>query len=192
MEREELRPLLRQRFPRGRTYLLPALHFLQHELGYLPEWALQTVSWHLRVPASEVYGAATSYSELRIDALPKHLVRVCTGLSCRVAGGQQLMDYLSQRLGIQPGETTVDGKIGLEETSCGFLCAVAPAVEVDHRWQGRADTGLWSGSWQSWSKVPSYSELRQATVQCREAAASGKVRVTVQVGHCSQAVGAAR
>ena len=51
MEREELRPLLRRKFPPHRTYLLPALHFLQEELGHLPEWALQVVAWHLRTPA---------------------------------------------------------------------------------------------------------------------------------------------
>ena len=66
MEREELRPILRRKFPPHRTYLLPALHFLQEEFGHLPEWALQVVAWHLRTPASVVYGAATSYTELRI------------------------------------------------------------------------------------------------------------------------------
>ena len=74
MEREELRPLLRRKFPPHRTYLLPALHFLQEELGHLPEWALQVVAWHLRTPASVVYGAATSYTELRIQAPAPHLV----------------------------------------------------------------------------------------------------------------------
>ena len=60
-----LRRALRDQFPsRNRDNLLPVLHLLQHEHGYLPEWALQVVGWHLRVPASEVYGSATSYSEL--------------------------------------------------------------------------------------------------------------------------------
>ena len=63
----DLRRILRETFPeRNRDALLPALHLLQHEHGHLPEWALQVVGWHLRVPASEIYGAATSYSELRI------------------------------------------------------------------------------------------------------------------------------
>ena len=51
MQPSELRPMLRQMFPPERAYLLPALHYLQEELGHLPEWALQVVGWHLRVPA---------------------------------------------------------------------------------------------------------------------------------------------
>ena len=68
MEQRELRQLLRPKFPRERTYLLPALHFVQEQLGHLPDWALQAVSWHLRIPASEAYGAATSYSDLHIES----------------------------------------------------------------------------------------------------------------------------
>ncbi|MFQ6027962.1 MAG: NAD(P)H-dependent oxidoreductase subunit E [Dehalococcoidia bacterium] len=138
MESNELRPLLQQKFPPERNSLLPALHFLQHEFGYLPDWALQIVGWHLRIPASEVYGAATSYSELRVASPGRHVVRVCDGLSCWHGGGRELLAGLIDSLGIQPGETSGDGRVTLETTPCGFLCALAPAVEVDGRWQGRA------------------------------------------------------
>ena len=138
MERDELRPLLRQKFPPERNSLLPALHFLQHEFGYLPDWALQLVGWHLRVPASEVYGAATSYTELRVAQPGRHLVRVCNGLSCWHGGGREILERLIQSLGIQPGETSDGGRVTLETTPCGFLCALAPAVEVDGCWRGRA------------------------------------------------------
>ena len=138
MERNELRPLLRRMFPRQRDSLLPALHFLQQELGHLPEWTLQIVGWHLRVPASEVYGAATSYAELRIDPPGDHVIRVCQGVGCRYTGGGQLLGDLIAALGIQPGETTVDGSVTLEETPCGFLCPAAPAAQLDGHWIGRA------------------------------------------------------
>ncbi len=137
MEQNQLRPILREKFPPERTYLLPALHYLQEEFGHLPDWALQTVAWHLRVPASEVYGAATSYSELRIDAPGRHLVRVCNGLSCWHNGGRGILERLSGQLGVLPGETGTDSRVTLEETPCGFLCPMAPAVEVDGRWRGR-------------------------------------------------------
>ena len=137
MEQNQLRPILREKFPPERTYLLPALHYLQEEFGHLPDWALQTVAWHLRVPPSEVYGAATSYSELRIDAPGRHVVRVCNGLSCWHNGGRGILKRLSDELGVEPGETDTDSRITLEETPCGFLCPMAPAVEVDGRWRGR-------------------------------------------------------
>ena len=138
MEREELRPLLRRKFPPHRTYLLPALHFLQEELGHLPEWALQVVAWHLRTPASVVYGAATSYTELRIHAPPEHLVRVCAGLSCWHGGGQELLADLYKYLDGEAAKAAGDGGVTLEETPCAYRCPLAPLVEVDGAWLGRA------------------------------------------------------
>lgn len=138
MEREELRPVLRRKFPPHRTYLLPALHFLQEELGSLPEWALQVVAWHLRTPASVVYGAATSYTELRIDAPAGRLVRVCTGLSCWHGGGRELLAELSQAFGAYAGRADENGPVTLEETPCAYRCPLAPLVEVNGAWLGRA------------------------------------------------------
>ena len=138
MDQPELRALLRQKFSPHRTYLLPALHFVQEELGHLPEWALQAVAWHLRTPASVVYGAATSYTELRIDAPAHHVVRVCTGLSCWHGGGRELLSELAQAWGVESGGTTADGRVALEDTPCAYRCPLAPLAEVDGRWHGRA------------------------------------------------------
>ena len=138
MEREELRPLLRRKFPPHRTYLLPALHYLQEELGHLPEWALQVVAWHLRTPASVVYGAATSYTELRIQAPAQRLVRVCTGLSCWHGGGRELLAELTHSLQVADGRATEDDWVTLEETPCAYRCPLAPLAEVDGTWLGRA------------------------------------------------------
>ena len=95
---------------------------------------METVGRHLRVPKSEVYGAATSYSELTLDSPGRHTLRVCTGLSCSLRGAGELLDRASEALAAAPtaGETTV------AETACGFLCGVAPALQWDGRWIGRA------------------------------------------------------
>ena len=121
--------------------LLPALHYLQHRFGYLPDWAMEVVSWHLGIPASEVYGAATSYSELRIDKPGSHIIRVCTGLSCRISGADSILSAVKARLGVEPGETAgvgPDKTVSFETTACGFLCGVAPALQLDGRWLGQA------------------------------------------------------
>ena len=138
-DRNALRRELRERFPRERGQLLPALHFLQHQFGYLPGWAMETAGWHLGVPSSEVYGAATSYTELRIAKPGDTVVRVCSALSCEVAGAREILDALGGEFNVAPGETTEDGRFTLEEAPCGFLCAMAPAAEVDGRWRGRLD-----------------------------------------------------
>ncbi len=140
MNQRDLRAQLVLRFPRERQQLLPALHYVQHELGHLPEFSLQVIGWHLHVPASEVYGAATSYSELRIQATGEQVVRVCTGLPCRLNGGDELLEAARRDLGVAPGETTADGKTTLEETPCAFACSVAPVIEVDGKLHGRMRT----------------------------------------------------
>ncbi len=123
-------------FPRERTWLLPALQAVQAERGWLTLDDLAAVGAHLRVPKSEVYGVATHYPELRLAPRGAHLVRVCTGLSCRINGGLGLLDALARRFGIAAGETAADGQVTLEAADCCFVCSAAPVVEVDHRYLG--------------------------------------------------------
>ena len=133
-----LRAVLREKFSRDHGELLPALHYVQHEYRYLPDWAMEVVGWHLGIPASEVYGAATSYTELLTTQPGRHVVQVCTGISCSINGGGLLLESLKSSLGIGVEETTADGRITLRESACAFMCGVAPAVQFDHEWQGRA------------------------------------------------------
>ena len=99
---------------------------------------MQVVGWHLGIPASEVYGAATSYAELRVERPGAHVLRVCAGTSCWLNGARQILDSASSQLRVRPGQTTPEGAVTLEETACGFLCGVAPAFELDGKWHGRA------------------------------------------------------
>lgn len=134
-DQNSLRRELRARFPRNHGQLLPALHFLQHEFGYLPDWAMEVVGWHLGIPASEVYGAATSYTELRIQQPRATVVRVCTALSCLVSGSDDILAALESEL----DPCSADSQFTLEETPCGFLCGMAPAIEINGLWHGRLD-----------------------------------------------------
>jgi NADH-quinone oxidoreductase subunit F len=117
-----------QAFPKERTWLLPALHAVQHELRWIPAAALAEVAAHLRVPLSEAYGVATHYPEFRLDEPRRRLVRVCTGVSCRIRGGLDLLRSLTSAVG--PDVT-------LEPFDCAFNCSVAPVVEVDGVCHGR-------------------------------------------------------
>ena len=124
-------------FPRERTWLLPALQAVQRAERYLSPDALEAVAAHLRVPKSEVWGVASHYPELRLARPGRRLIRVCTGVSCRVRGGRELLAACERRLGVRAGQTTADGAATLEELDCGFACAVAPVVEIDHAYRGR-------------------------------------------------------
>jgi NADH-quinone oxidoreductase subunit F len=123
-------------FPPERTWLLPALQRVQADRGWLSPDDLGAVATHLHVPASEVYGVATHYPELRLAAPGRHVVRVCAGVSCRVNGSLELLADLARRLGVPAGQTTADGEVTLEEADCCFVCSVAPVVEVDHAYLG--------------------------------------------------------
>ncbi|OGL11859.1 MAG: hypothetical protein A3I14_05375 [Candidatus Rokubacteria bacterium RIFCSPLOWO2_02_FULL_73_56] len=125
------------RFPRERTWLLPALDAVQRAEGSVSPEALAALAAHLRVPASEVWGVATHYPEIRLAPPGRRLVRVCAGVSCRVAGGAELLRACEARLGVRAGGTTPDGAVTLEALDCAFACGVAPVVEVGHRRAGR-------------------------------------------------------
>ena len=124
-------------FPRERTWLLPALQAAQRAEGWLSPETLATVAAHVRVPASEVWGVASHYPELRLAKPGRRVVRVCTGVACVARGGERLLERCERRLGIRAGETTRDGALTLEAMDCAFACAVAPVVEADHAYRGR-------------------------------------------------------
>ncbi|HXG04751.1 MAG TPA: NAD(P)H-dependent oxidoreductase subunit E, partial [Candidatus Binatia bacterium] len=125
------------RFPRERTWLLPALHAVQHALGWLPESALREVAVHLRVPASEVWGVASHYPEFRLAPRGRRHVRICTGVACALLGGRARLEEAARRLGVGPGEVGADREVTLEAADCLFACSVAPVVEVDGVVRGR-------------------------------------------------------
>jgi NADH-quinone oxidoreductase subunit F len=123
--------------PRERTWLLPALDAVQRTEGSVSSARLAAIAAHLRVPLSEVWGVATDYPELRLTPPGRRLLRVCTGVSCRVRGGVDLLRECERRIGIAAGATTADGEVTLEEMDCAFACGVAPLIEIQHRRVGR-------------------------------------------------------
>jgi len=134
-------PDVLSRFPRERTWLLPALQALQHRDRWLSPEALAEAADHLRVPRSEVYGVATHYPEFRLSRPGRRVVRVCVGLSCRIRGSQDVLAACERRLGVAAGATTPDGAITLERLDCAFDCAMAPVVEVEGEHHGRVEAG---------------------------------------------------
>ncbi|HET7876093.1 MAG TPA: NAD(P)H-dependent oxidoreductase subunit E [Methylomirabilota bacterium] len=125
------------RFPRERTWLLPALQAVQHHQRWLSSEALAAVAEHLRVPKSEVWGVATHYPEFRLSRPGKRVVRVCVGVPCRARGALGLLAACERGLGVKAGATAADGSVTLERTDCAFNCAVAPVIEIEGEQHGR-------------------------------------------------------
>lgn len=121
----------RVRYPSAQSALLPALHAAQAQVGYLPEPALADVGDALGVPVTEVAAVATFYSMFHTAPVGRHVVRVCTNLSCHLNGADGVMDRLCDRLGIRPGQTTPDGRVSLEVAECLAACEEAPVLLAD-------------------------------------------------------------
>ena len=94
--------------------LIQVLHTAQGIFGYLPLNVLQFVSRELKIPPAQVYGVATFYHFFSLKPKGEHQVVVCTGTACYVKGAQKILDQLAADFGLKPGQTTPDGKLGLE------------------------------------------------------------------------------
>jgi NADH-quinone oxidoreductase subunit E len=127
---EEIARLTRL-YPHPRSALLPALHAAQEEGGYLSEAAMADVGDALHVPLTEVVSVASFYEMFHLERLGRHHIRVCTNLSCYLNGCDRALAHLCSRLGIQPGETTADGRVTLEAVQCLAACEEAPVLLVD-------------------------------------------------------------
>ena len=128
---------LLQRYDRAQENLIPMLQEVQDQFGFLPPEALQHAADHLEISVHDVFSVASFYSQFRFHKPGQHCLKVCEGTACHVRGGDQLLDTLSRRLGIEPGHTTADGKFNLERVMCLGSCALAPAVVKDDTVYGR-------------------------------------------------------
>lgn len=123
-----------------RTPLISVLHKVQEELGYLSEEGLQVVAKKLDVPLSKVYGVATFYTLLDTEEKGENIIRVCESAPCHVKDSTNILNELQEKLGVEVGETTDDGKFSLEFTSCLGVCGVAPAIMINETVYGNLNS----------------------------------------------------
>jgi formate dehydrogenase subunit gamma len=118
---------------------LPILHKVQEALGYIPDSALPIVAEALNISRAEIYGVVTFYHDFRREPPGRHVVKLCRAEACQAMGGREVAAHLCQRLGVDFGETSPDGRVTLEAVYCLGLCATAPSAMVDGRLVGRID-----------------------------------------------------
>jgi NADH-quinone oxidoreductase subunit E len=123
--------------PRTRAMLLAALYIAQEQYGWLSQEAIQRVADRLNLTLGQVYSTASFYTMFRLQPQGQYRVQVCEGLSCYLVGGAEpIADYVSNRLNINPGEISADGKITLEIVQCLAACDYAPAIKVNDELYG--------------------------------------------------------
>lgn len=119
--------------------LLPILHAIQTEFGYVPQETLPLIGRELNLSRAEVHGVMTFYHDYRAHPAGRHVVKVCRAEACQSMGGDAMADGLKRALGIDWHGTTLDGAITLEAVYCLGLCACAPAAMIDGEVHGRLD-----------------------------------------------------
>jgi formate dehydrogenase subunit gamma len=117
--------------------LLPILHALQDEFGYVDEAAVPLIARALNVSQAEVHGTISFYHDFRHAAPGRHVLKICRAEACQSMGCDGLIRHVESRLGVRLGETTPDGTFTVEQIFCLGLCATSPSVMLDGRPYGR-------------------------------------------------------
>jgi NADH-quinone oxidoreductase subunit E len=125
----EIRGLMAQ-FPHRQSALLGALFVAQNEVGFLTPDALADIAAVMDLPASEVTSVASFYHLLFFRPVGRHIVQVCTNISCMLNGCGRILDHLRHQLGVEVGETTPDGAFTLKTAECLAACESAPVMMV--------------------------------------------------------------
>lgn len=119
--------------------LLPILHGIQDEFGYVPREALPLIASELNLSRAEVHGVVTFYHDYRSHPAGRHVLKVCQAESCQSMGSDAVAARFKQLLGIGFHETTRDGAVTLEPVYCLGMCACSPAAMLDGELIGRLD-----------------------------------------------------
>jgi len=117
--------------------LIPLLQSAQDYFGYLPRRAIKYISGVTNVPESTIYGVITFYNQFRLQPMGRHVIRLCCGTACHVAGAKNLVSTVQDELGIEVGETTADGIFTLFTVACLGCCSLAPVMMIDEQTHGR-------------------------------------------------------
>jgi NADH-quinone oxidoreductase E subunit len=132
---DEIREVAAQ-YPVARSAILPALRIAQERHGgWLPPEAFEEVGEALDLTPAYCKAVASFYDMFHLEPVGRHLVEICTNVSCALVGAQQVVEAFEEELGIRPGETSDDGLVTLRTIECAGGCGWGTVVVVDHRYR---------------------------------------------------------
>src|SRR5512138_3973878 len=123
------------RYPDSRSLTLPALRFAQEEHGWLSPEVLREVAEVLDLTPAYCQAVASFYDMFHLEPVGRHVVEVCTNVSCALVGAQGVLEAFERELGVRAGETTGDGAVTLRAVECAGGCGWGTVVAVDHRYR---------------------------------------------------------
>ncbi len=128
-----------KRYPEKQAALLPILHLAQKEFGYISVEVEKAVAQILEIKPIKVREAVTFYTMFHQKPIGKYHIQVCRNISCSLHGSENLVDYISEKLGIRVGETTPDQKFTLSTVECLGACEHAPCMRINLDYYGHLD-----------------------------------------------------
>lgn len=134
---KEMQELLKN-YSQDKSNLIQILNEVQEKYGYIPKQSQIEISNYLNIPMAEIYGVITFYSRFTLEPKGKYNISVCLGTACFVKGSQALLDRLKERLKIEEGQTTPDGKFSIDATRCVGACGLAPVFTINNEVYGKA------------------------------------------------------
>lgn len=119
------------KFPVKRSALIPLMFIVQRERdGYLDPPGVAFLADKLGIRITDVWEVATFYSMINTEPVGRHHIQICRTLSCKIMGADKLTEHCARKLGIKPGETTVDKRFSLSEVECLGSCGTAPMMQI--------------------------------------------------------------
>ena len=123
------------RYPQRLSAVMPALRLAQERYGWLPPEAFREVGEALELTPAYCKAVASFYDMFHLEPVGRHMIEVCTNVSCALVGAQQVLEAFEGELGVQAGETTEDGEFTLRTIECAGGCGWGTVVSVDHRYR---------------------------------------------------------
>jgi NADH-quinone oxidoreductase E subunit len=123
------------RYPQRHSAIMPALRMAQERYGWLSPDALREVADALDLTPAYCMAVASFYDMYHLEPMGRHLVEVCTNVSCALVGAQQVLEAFEEELGVHAGEMTDDGEVTLRTIECAGGCGWGTVVAVDHRYR---------------------------------------------------------
>ena len=127
-----------EKYTKDRDNLIAILNEVQVKYGYIPKESQLTIAEYLNIPLAEVYGVITFYSRFTLIPKGKYNISICMGTACFVEGAKDLVERAKEKLGIEEGQTTEDGKFSLETMRCVGACGLAPVFTINDEVYGKA------------------------------------------------------
>jgi NADH-quinone oxidoreductase subunit E len=119
------------RYPKREAAMLPVLYLAQQEFGHLGPEAIAYVAKLMEQAPARVHGVVSFYTMFNTKPIGRHHIQVCRTLPCALGGAEKMIALLRQKLGIEPGQTTPDGKFTLTEVECLASCGSAPMMQIN-------------------------------------------------------------